>query len=114
MATQNKKKVLNFLPRQKTITNRIFKDNTTLKEIENLKKLLSKEKIKILHAIKQKTPQSIYELSKLIKKDFKTTHEDIKFLNEYGIITLKKVKNGNRNSLAPTLNTKQLDISLLF
>ena len=44
-----------------------------------LRNLLSNEKARILHTIKIKNPISIYNLAKILERDFKSVNDDVKF-----------------------------------
>ncbi len=82
--------------------------------IEMIRMIFSKERIRLISLIKDKKPNSIYELSKIAKKDFKIVHEDLNILKNFGIISLKPIKNGNRESIVPTLEIEQLNITVKF
>jgi predicted transcriptional regulator len=71
--------------------------------IEMLRKLLSNERARILHVIKSKRPVSIYSLSKLVGRDFKSVSEDIKLLEKFGFIEMISEKTGKRQRLKPIL-----------
>jgi predicted transcriptional regulator len=75
-----------------------------------LRKLLSNEKARILYTIKHKNPNSIYKLSKLLKRDFKSVAEDIKLLGRFGIIEMIAEKTGKRERLKPVLVVSSIDI----
>jgi predicted transcriptional regulator len=64
--------------------------------ISALKKLLSKEKARLLDAIKYKKPKSIYGLAKILNRPFKAVMDDIKLLERFGFIDLIKEKTKNR------------------
>lgn len=75
-----------------------------------VRKLLSNEKARILYTIKHKNPNSIYRLSKLLKRDFKSVTEDIKLLERFGILEMIAEKTGKRERLKPVIVTKSIDI----
>jgi predicted transcriptional regulator len=79
-------------------------------DVSLLRKVLSNQKSKILHILKTKQPKSIYELAKILKRDFKSVREDVKFLEKFGFIEFHSVKTGNRESLMPVLVTEELQI----
>jgi hypothetical protein len=68
-----------------------------------LRKLLSNEKARILHTLKTKKPSSIYQLAKLLDRDFKSVDTDIKLLEKFGFIDLIAEKTGNRERLKPVI-----------
>lgn len=77
-----------------------------------LRHLLSNEKARILHFIKTKKPNSIYQLSKMLKRDFKSVNEDIKLLEKFGFIDLIAQKTGKRERLKPILVADSIRINL--
>ena len=68
-----------------------------------LRKLISNEKARILHTIKTKKPGSIYELAKMLKRDFKSVSEDIKLLEKFGFIEMVAEKTGKRERHKPMI-----------
>jgi predicted transcriptional regulator len=64
--------------------------------LSSLKKLLSKEKAKILDVVKYKKPGSIYSLAKMLNRPFKAVFEDVKLLERFGFIELVAEKTKNR------------------
>ncbi len=77
-----------------------------------LRKLLSNEKAKILHTLKIKKPSSIYELAKILKRDFKSVNDDIKLLERFGFIDLIAEKTGKRERLRPVLVVNSIHINI--
>ncbi|MBX4212321.1 ArsR family transcriptional regulator [Candidatus Pacearchaeota archaeon] len=71
--------------------------------ISSLRKLLSNEKAKILHTIKSKSPRSLYHLSKLLQRDFKSVVDDVKLLEKFGFIDMIAEKTGKRDRLRPVV-----------
>jgi predicted transcriptional regulator len=80
--------------------------------LSSLKKLLSKEKARILDAIKYKNPGSIYELAKLLKKPFKATVDDLKLLERFGFIELTEEKVNGRKRMKPVIISDHVIIHL--
>ena len=68
-----------------------------------LRKILSNEKARLLHVIKHKKPSSIYELSRILERDFKSVREDIKLLERFGFLELVSEKSGKRIRHKPVL-----------
>jgi predicted transcriptional regulator len=91
---------------------KIFKSegNYDFEGIAMLRQLLSNEKARILHTIKTKKPKSIYELAKLLKRDFKSVIGDVKFLEKFGFLDMISEKSGNRERLRPVLAVDSLHI----
>ena len=79
-------------------------------DIKLLRSILSNEKARILYVLKFKKPKSIYALSKILGRDFKSVREDIKVLERFGFIEFHAEKTGKRESLKPVLVIDKLQI----
>ncbi len=80
--------------------------------LEKARNMLSNEKIRILHAIKYQKPKSIYQLAKILERDFKAVITDVKTLENFELLDLISEKKGKRDSIKPILNVDKLNISL--
>lgn len=58
-----------------------------------VRKILTEKRLEILKIVKEKEPGSIYELSKILGRDFKNVYTDLKILRKYGLIELTKRSN---------------------
>ena len=78
--------------------------------LEDLRKILSNEKARILYVVKHNKPVSIYNLASILKRDFKSVQQDVKLLEKFGFIELIKEHHGRRKMLKPilTINTLQV------
>ncbi len=77
-----------------------------------LRKLLSNEKARILFTIKNKQPSSLYNLAKILGRDFKSISEDVKLLERFGFIQMVSEKTGNRERLKPVLAVDSVTINI--
>src|SRR3989338_4494586 len=79
-----------------------------------LRQVLSNEKARILHAIKTKSPNSIYALAKILGRDFKSVNDDLKLLERFGFIDLIAQKTGKRSRLKPqvVIDTIKIEIKI--
>lgn len=84
------------------------KENHDFSDIALLRKVLSNEKSRILHHLKQKKFKSIYALAKRLGRDFKSVYEDLKILERVGFIEFHLGKTGKRESLMPVLTVDEL------
>lgn len=80
--------------------------------IRALKQMLNNEKARILYTIKSKKPSSIYNLAKILNRDFKSVNEDIKLLEKFGFIDLIAEKTGKRERLKPVLVVDTIQINI--
>lgn len=77
-----------------------------------LRQLLSNEKARILHIIKNKKPASIYELAKILGRGFKTVNDDIKLLERFGFIDLIEEKTKKRIRHRPEIVVDSVTINV--
>jgi predicted transcriptional regulator len=114
MPTKNKRiKTIN-LNAEKGAFSAIFKrfrgEAKPLSDVSLVRSLLSNEKAKLLHILRQKQPNSIYELAKLAQRDFKAVRNDVKLLEKIGIIEMIPIHKGKREKLKPLLVLDILEI----
>jgi len=81
-------------------------------EVVNLRHLLSNEKAKLIHVIKTKQPASIYELAKLLGRDFKAVRQDIRLLEHFGFVELISSHKQGRERLRPVIDVDRLVINI--
>ena len=81
-------------------------------EIGGLRNLLSNEKARILHTIKTKQPNSLYELAKLLGRDFKSVRQDVMVLEKFRFVEMIPVHTGKREKLKPVLALDTLEIKI--
>jgi len=115
MASINKtrKITLSITPTRFTsLFNRLRGEKTAeFQEIAELRTLLSNEKAKILYSIRNSNPASIYNLAKILNRDFKSVRQDLLVLERFGFIKFEKSIKGNRKSLKPVLVISSLQIN---
>ena len=77
-----------------------------------LRRILSNEKARLLHTIKHRKPGSLYELAKVLNRDFKAVVEDIKLLERFGFIELVAEKSGKRKRIKPIVIVDSMQINV--
>ncbi len=119
MATKERTRIVNLYVTPSTFSS-IFKrirgdkSEYDLQGIQDLRQLLSNEKSKILNVVKNQNPSSVYQLAKILKRDFKAVREDIKVLEKFGFIELISENKGKRKRKKPTLSIDNLQINVSF
>ncbi len=115
MAKTTKTRTITVAEKEGTFSSIFHKiKGTTKKEsgISNLRHLLSNEKARLLHVCKLKQPASIYELAKLLSRDFKAVRQDIKILEQFGFIELISSHKHGRERLRPVVDADQVIITV--
>ena len=88
---------------KKSFSKRSRKSEESLREVKKhqaiyfesldaMRKVLTGERLKIVKAIRNNHPASIYELAKILRRDVKNTFDDVPFLAQAGLVELKKTK----------------------
>lgn len=117
MATKSKTREINIVDNE-GVFSAFFKkfshekSDLDFDSLASLRKLLSNEKAKILHTIKTKKPNSIYDLAKKLDRDFKSVSDDIKILERFGFVDMVSEKTGKRSRLKPVIATEKLIITV--
>jgi predicted transcriptional regulator len=62
--------------------------------------------------LQNKKPSSIYELAKILKRDFKSVRSDIELLKQFGFVKFIAESKGKRRKLKPVLNIKKLHVTV--
>ena len=84
------------------------KKGTYVADAETARAIFTEGRLRIVQALKEKSPQSIYELAKILKRDFKNVYDDIHFLVQLGIVRIDEKKTGRREKKPVLLSDKIL------
>ena len=57
---------------------------------EAFRKILTPKRLELLHTIKARKPSSIHELARMARRDVKNVAEDVKYLEQIGLIEKKE------------------------
>lgn len=87
-------------------------ENYDFEGLAALRRLLSNERAKLIHIIKEKNPRSLYELARIAGRDFKAVCSDIKLLERFGFIDMVAEKTGNRERLRPAVVVDTITIHI--
>jgi len=60
---------------------------------EDIGKILTRERIRLLHVIREKKPESISELARILDRKEPNVHNDLTFLEGIGLLEIKKGRN---------------------
>ncbi len=114
MAKQIKTKSIDLLEKEGrfSVLFKRIKGTKKESEISSLRGLFSDEKARILNICKNKKPESIYELAKLLGRDFKAVRHDVKILEQFGFIELISSHKSGRERLRPIVDADQVIITI--
>lgn len=67
--------------------------------LEAARGFLTKERLALLHAIREKHPHSIYELAKMADRDLKNVQQDVALLERHGLVTFTERRRGEKSKV---------------
>jgi len=88
----------------------VTKDSFDFSGLLALRQLLNNEKARILNVIKTKKPKSIYDLAKILGRNFKSVNDDLKLLERFGFVQLIEEKTKNRIRHKPEILVESITI----
>jgi predicted transcriptional regulator len=79
--------------------------------IEAFRKALTPKRLELIHLIKEHSPQSIHELSKLGERDIKNVADDVELLTNLGLVEVRRRKEG-RKEIAPKVKYDVIELRI--
>ena len=77
---------------------------------DDIGKILTRERIRLLHTIRTNKPESISELARMLNRKESNVHNDITFLEGIGLLEIKK--GGNNVKKIPVVDYDALHITV--
>ncbi|MBI4690422.1 MAG: hypothetical protein HY754_09185 [Nitrospirae bacterium] len=60
--------------------------------LSDMRKILTEKRLEALKTIKDKKPESIYRLAKILHRDIKNVIQDLEYLHNLGLVELKETE----------------------
>lgn len=79
---------------------------------EAFRKVMTPERLKILHVIREKEPKSVYELAKILGRDRRNVIKDLEMLEMLGLVEFEEEKHGKRRSRRPVVPYDEIEVSI--
>ena len=80
-------------------------------DLDTLRSVLTKERVRLMHCVRVEKPESIYELAKNLDRNWRLVAKDVKLLNNVGLVKIKR-KEKPREVIKPIVNFSRMDVSL--
>lgn len=77
---------------------------------EEMSKVLTQQRIAMLETIREKNPESIYQLAQMLNRDQGNVTKDVQILEQYGFIKITKTKDGNRVKSEPKAEAEEIEM----
>ncbi len=79
--------------------------------IDDMRSVLTNNRLAILRAIRENNPKSVYELSKILGRNLKNVNEDLKLLADIGLVTLEATKT-DRKRIKPHVDYAKITLEI--
>jgi len=79
--------------------------------IDDMRLVLTNNRLAILRAIRENKPKSVYELSKILGRNLKNVNQDLKLLAEIGLVTLEATKK-DRKRITPHVDYTKITLEI--
>ena len=83
-----------------------------LRKYEDLTKILTKERIRMLRIIHSEKPKSISELAKLLNRDRRNVLADLNYLEGFGLVEIEETEKEKIYTKIPIVNFDELLVRL--
>lgn len=78
--------------------------------LEAARNFLTPKRLTLIHLIKEKHPQSLYELSKIADRSFPSVLKDVELLSKHGLVKLTKKKESPRQPVHPQVSYDAINL----
>jgi len=86
-------------------------EGVSFASLDDMRKALTEERLRILKTIRKEHPASIYELAKILGRDKKNTFDDVQYLAQVGLVDLTKTKDGLKKT-TPRVNYERIMLEI--
>jgi predicted transcriptional regulator len=87
-------------------------DEVGFTSIEAARNFLTRERLALMRTIRARHPCSLYELAKMVKRDFKNVQEDIGILERHGLVRISKEPRGKRKVKVPEVLFEEIALKI--
>lgn len=80
-------------------------------DLEAMRRVLTPKRLELLRVIRERRPESVYQVARMTKRDLKNVQDDVGFLSRLGLISLSRPKVG-RERVVPRVPYDSLEFSV--
>ncbi len=80
--------------------------------VDDLRKVITTQRINLLRVIRREKPASLYALAKLLRRDFKSVVMDIRLLENFGLVSLDKYSEHMKVKIKPSVKANSLSVNI--
>jgi predicted transcriptional regulator len=79
--------------------------------IDDMRAVLTNNRLAILRAIRENKPKSVYELSKMLGRHLKNVNQDLKLLADIGLVSLEAIRT-DRQRIRPHVDYRKIRLEI--
>lgn len=80
--------------------------------LEAARNFLTRERLTLLRTIRNRHPNSIYELAKMTGRNLKNVQEDVRILEQHGLVQIAKRPRGRRKVKVPRVPFEEIALRI--
>jgi predicted transcriptional regulator len=80
--------------------------------IDAARNFITRERLLLMHTIRTRHPGSLYELAKMVSRDFKNVQEDIRILERHGLVRIARASRGKRKVKVPQVLFEEIALRI--
>jgi predicted transcriptional regulator len=80
--------------------------------IEAARNFLTRERLALITTIRLHHPGSLYELAKMVRRDFKNVQDDIAVLQRHGLVQISRKSRGKRRVKVPRVLYEEIALKI--
>ena len=80
--------------------------------LEAVRNVLTEKRLEVWRTIRDRKPQSISELAKILDRGFRIVHSDVRLLEAVGLVALKEESGARGNRQKPTSLADKLEVQV--
>jgi|SRR5271165_4528161 len=88
------------------------RDEVGFTSIEATRNFLTRKRLALMRTIRTRHPSSLYELAKMVSRDFKNVQEDIRILERHGLVRIAKERRGKRKVKVPQVLFQEIALKI--
>ena len=86
-------------------------ERIVFEDVQTLRSILTPARVELMHVIRRKNPESIYELAKMTNRKWRAVANDIEILNTAGLVKLDKTEEP-KEIVKPSVSFNRMNIGV--
>ncbi|MBV8453796.1 MAG: ArsR family transcriptional regulator [Deltaproteobacteria bacterium] len=80
--------------------------------LDAVRRILTQERLALLRAIRERTPESIYALAQSAGRDLKNVQDDLELLHKHGLVRFRRRTSDRRGAKIPEVPFREIEVTI--